>query len=155
MMLVSQLARPLLAWLALATVTAAESESGSTASVTVSDSASTATSTAGAATHTIKVGHKSDPHQFSPTDITANAGDLVIFEFYPTNHSVVKADYLSPCVPADEKGFWSGAFEDFNEENGQLVGPVSRTRFSSRTMCDARDEANMSTAATDLVSQNQ
>ncbi|KAJ5787622.1 Cupredoxin [Penicillium paradoxum] len=124
-MLASQLVRPLLAWLALATITAAQDSDLPSPTGSVSDSSSTptATSSSGPATHTIKVGHKSDPHQFSPTDIKANAGDLVVFEFYPTNHSVVKADYLSPCVPAEEGLFNSEAFEDFNQENGQIIGP--------------------------------
>jgi plastocyanin len=114
-MFASQLVRPLLAWLALTTITAAADSDSTLASTT---------SSASAATHTIKVGHKSDPHQFSPADITANVSDLIVFEFYPTNHSVVKADYLAPCVPASEGLFASGAFEDFNLENGQVIGPV-------------------------------
>lgn len=112
-MFVSQLAWPLM--LALGTMT-------------VAAEASTATSTSsstGVATHTIQVGPKSNPHQFVPTNITANVDDIVIFEFYPTNHSVVKADYLAPCVPASGNVFYSGAFVNFNENDGQLVGPVS------------------------------
>lgn len=96
--------------------------------MTVAAEASTATSTSsstGVATHTIQVGPKSNPHQFVPTNITANVDDIVIFEFYPTNHSVVKADYLAPCVPASGNVFYSGAFVNFNENDGQLVGPVS------------------------------
>ncbi|KAI2674967.1 hypothetical protein DTO027I6_2445 [Penicillium roqueforti] len=110
-MFVSQLAWPLM--LALGTMT-------------VATEASTATSTSsstGVATHTIQVGPKSNPHQFVPTNITANVDDIVIFEFYPTNHSVVKADYLAPCVPASGNVFYSGAFVNFNENDGQLVGP--------------------------------
>ena len=112
-MFVSQLAWPLM--LALGTMT-------------VAAEASTATSTSsstGVATHTIQVGPKSNPHQFVPTDITANVDDIVIFEFYPKNHSVVKADYLAPCIPASGNVFYSGAFVNFNENDGQLVGPVS------------------------------
>ena len=114
-MFVSQLAWPL-AWLALATMTVAAGSSTAT---------STTSSSTGVSTHTIQVGPKSNPHQFVPTDITAKVGDIVVFEFYPTNHSVVKADYLAPCVPASENVYYSGAFENFNEHNGQLVGPVS------------------------------
>ncbi|CAG8890488.1 unnamed protein product [Penicillium egyptiacum] len=114
-MLVSQLAWPL-AWLALATMTVAAGSSTAT---------STTSSSTGISTHTIQVGPKSNPHQFVPTDITAEVGDIVVFEFYPTNHSVVNADYLAPCVPASENVYYSGAFESFNEHNGQLVGPPS------------------------------
>ena len=112
-MFVSQLAWPLVLELAIMTV-AAESSAASTTS-----------SSTGVATHTIQVGPKSNPHQFVPTDITANVDDIVIFEFYPTNHSVVKADYLAPCVPASGNIFYSGAFVNFNENDGQLIGPVS------------------------------
>jgi hypothetical protein len=40
------------------------------------------------------------------------------FRFYPQNHSVARADYLSPCIPyeltgAGRVGFWSG-FEPIN-----------------------------------------
>ncbi|KAJ6179777.1 hypothetical protein N7519_010238 [Penicillium mononematosum] len=112
-MFVSQLAWPL-AWLALATMTVAAGSSTAT---------STTSSSTGISTHTIQVGPKSNPHQFVPTDVTAKVGDIVVFEFYPTNHSVVKADYLAPCVPASEDVYYSGAFETFNEHNGQLVGP--------------------------------
>ncbi|KAJ5248799.1 hypothetical protein N7468_000250 [Penicillium chermesinum] len=81
-----------------------------------------ATSTA-AVTHTVTVGAKISPHAFVPSNITANPGDTVLFEFYPTNHSVAKADYLAPCVPASSGEFWSGSFNDFDEDgNGQLIG---------------------------------
>ncbi|CAI7568555.1 unnamed protein product [Penicillium palitans] len=116
-MFVSRLTWPL-AWLALATMTVA---AGSSTAATVT---ATTSSSTGISTHTIQVGPKSDPHQFVPTSITANPGDIVVFEFYPTNHSVVKADYLAPCVPANGNIFYSGAFADFNEQDGQLVGPA-------------------------------
>ncbi|KAJ5171174.1 Cupredoxin [Penicillium coprophilum] len=125
-MFVSQLARPL-AWLALATVIVA-ADSSRSATATHADSSSTVTSTTssstGITTHTVKVGAKSDPHQFDPASITANVGDIVVFEFYPTNHSVVKADYDAPCQPADGEIFYSGAFADFNLQDGQMVGPA-------------------------------
>ncbi|CAI7666388.1 uncharacterized protein N7487_008145 [Penicillium crustosum] len=116
MMFVSRLTWPLV-WLALATMTVA---AGSSTAATVTTTTSSST---GISTHTIQVGPKSDPHQFVPANITASPGDIVVFEFYPTNHSVVKADYLAPCVPANGNIFYSGAFDDFNEQDGQLVGP--------------------------------
>ncbi|CAI7650889.1 unnamed protein product [Penicillium glandicola] len=144
-MFVSQLVRPL-AWLALATmILAADSSStaNSTATATTttsgagssSTSTSTTSSSTGIATHTIQVGPKSSPHQYVPPNITANVGDIVVFEFYPTNHSVVKADYLAPCVPASGEIFYSGAFETFNLEDGQLVGaaPTWSVRINDTT----------------------
>ncbi|CAG8016924.1 unnamed protein product [Penicillium salamii] len=115
-----QLVWPLLA-LVLVTIVVAQ-DSTSPVATSTNNQASSTTST-GIATHTFQVGPKSDPHQYVPTNITANVGDVVVFEFYPTNHSVVKADYLSPCVPASLPFFYSGAFDDFNLRDGQLVGP--------------------------------
>ncbi|KGO75201.1 Cupredoxin [Penicillium italicum] len=115
-MFMSQLAWPL-AWLALATITVAADSS------TAADITTTTSSLTGITTHIIQVGPKSNPHQFVPPNITANVGDVVVFDFYPTNHSVVKADYLAPCVPANGNIFYSGAFLNFNQQDGQLVGP--------------------------------
>ncbi|QQK44443.1 Cupredoxin [Penicillium digitatum] len=114
-MLVSQLAW-LLIWLAVVTMTV-------TAYSSTAETITTTSSSAAITTHTIQVGPKSNPHQFVPPNITANVGDVVVFDFYPTNHSVVKADYLAPCVPANGNIFYSGAFVNFNEQDGQLVGP--------------------------------
>ena len=100
------------------------STSATADSTTSSSSKSTST---GEATHTISVGPKSSPHAYVPHTIKANPGDTVVFEFYPTNHSVVKADYGAPCVPADEGVFYSGAFEDFDDSGP--VRPIPSTLF--------------------------
>lgn len=132
MLFARQVLQPLLVSLALATRGyAADTSSDSSATATASSfttsvSTSSRTST-GIATHTVQVGPKSSPHAYVPHSLTANPGDVVIFEFYPTNHSVVKADFGAPCVPANEGVFYSGIFNSFNENNGQLVGPVSIT----------------------------
>ncbi|PWY67241.1 hypothetical protein BO94DRAFT_479047 [Aspergillus sclerotioniger CBS 115572] len=95
----------------------------STTSTTRTSQASTTTTTSTTATHTVQVGSKEDPHQYLPHNITAAVGDVIVFEFYPRNHSVVKADYLAPCVPASGTIFYSGIFNSFNEQDGDLVGP--------------------------------
>ncbi|PYH94083.1 hypothetical protein BO71DRAFT_399131 [Aspergillus ellipticus CBS 707.79] len=100
----------------------ASTTAATSTSATTSTSTKTSTST-GKATHTIQVGVKTDPHQYEPHNLTAAVGDIIVFEFYPANHSVVKADYLAPCVPANEGLFYSGPFNSFNENNGQLIGP--------------------------------
>ncbi|GFF51331.1 hypothetical protein IFM58399_09042 [Aspergillus lentulus] len=83
----------------------------------------TPASTAPHATHTIKVGPKENPHQYLPHNITAAVNDVIVFEFYPRNHSVVKADFMAPCVPAAGEIFYSGQFNTFNENSdGQLEG---------------------------------
>ena len=49
-------------------------------------------------------------------DVTqAEAGDTILFQFYPTNHSVIRAEYGYPCIPyedtgVDKVGFFSGFF---------------------------------------------
>ncbi|OJD33730.1 extracellular serine-rich protein [Diplodia corticola] len=77
-----------------------------------------------AATHTVSVG--ANGHNFTPNTTYADPGDIVVFDFYPTNHSVIRGEYsnntslcgpagCNPCVPwelyhADEdyQGFFSG-----------------------------------------------
>lgn len=98
---------------------------GTSTSNTTSSSASKTTST-GKATHTVQVGPKTSPHAYVPHSVTANIGDVIVFEFYPTNHSVVKADFDAPCVPATDGLFYSGIFNDFNDNGGDLIGPVSQ-----------------------------
>lgn len=83
------------------------------------------TSSSASATHTVKVGPRENPHQYVPHNVSANVGDVILFEFYPTNHSVVKADYMARCIPAEGEIFYSGQFNDFHQENGQIVGEVS------------------------------
>jgi plastocyanin len=49
----------------------------------------TTSSTIAASTWTVNVG-KLD-HKFDPEVVTANIGDTILFQFYPRNHSVVRA----------------------------------------------------------------
>lgn len=67
----------------------------------------------GGTTHIITVGRAA--HAFSPSSLKAAVGDVIKFEFYPTNHSVVRAEYDAPCIPREkmfpkETGFFSGFF---------------------------------------------
>lgn len=78
-----------------------------------------------AQTHKVLVS-KGD-HVFDPDTIDANIGDVVEFEFYPKNHSVVRADYLTPCVPYEKMGprrtgFFSG-FYPVDEITDNVCGP--------------------------------
>ncbi|KAB2571878.1 hypothetical protein DBV05_g9449 [Lasiodiplodia theobromae] len=52
---------------------------------------------------------------FVPENITAQVGDVVKFEFWPTNNSVARSDFGYPCIPYEltgtsraESSFWSG-----------------------------------------------
>ncbi|KAK8140241.1 hypothetical protein PG984_000307 [Apiospora sp. TS-2023a] len=70
-----------------------------------------ATQTAAApAIHTISVGAAG--FSFRPDSVTANVGDIVRFNFYPTNHSVARAEFRYPCIPYEtveigRRGFYS------------------------------------------------
>lgn len=62
-------------------------------------------------THTIQVGLLD--HKMRPETIDAGIGDTVEFDFYPLNHSVVRAEYGFPCIPyemtgSNKTGFFSG-----------------------------------------------
>ncbi|KAI1639553.1 hypothetical protein F4809DRAFT_638578 [Biscogniauxia mediterranea] len=64
-----------------------------------------------ATTHTVSVGK--DGPRFSPDTVEANPGDVVQFDFCPTNHSVARAGFSYPCIPYEfapvgGEGFWSG-----------------------------------------------
>lgn len=71
------------------------------------------TSTSANATHTITVGQGG--YEFRPNMTFAKTGDYLQFWFYPSNHSVVRAEYLFPCIPFEDtgrtkKGFFSGFY---------------------------------------------
>ncbi|OAG03953.1 uncharacterized protein CC84DRAFT_1149715, partial [Paraphaeosphaeria sporulosa] len=62
-------------------------------------------------TYTVQVGN--GDHKFKPDVIQAEVGDIVEFDFYPVNHSVIRAEYEHPCIPYEmtgrgKVGFWSG-----------------------------------------------
>ncbi|KKA30315.1 hypothetical protein TD95_003390 [Thielaviopsis punctulata] len=62
-----------------------------------------------AAAKTITV--KLNDNSFSPNDIKASKGDVLEFQFGPSNHSVVMGAFNSvngACTPANKGGFWSG-----------------------------------------------
>lgn len=74
------------------------STANSTASAPSTSSTSIA-SGAGLVTHTIQVGGPNGSLAFYPSNIQANAGDMVQFQFHPKNHSVVQSTFDNPCVP--------------------------------------------------------
>ncbi|KAI1846685.1 hypothetical protein JX265_009012 [Neoarthrinium moseri] len=84
------------------------SEVGET--VTSAPTTSPSSTTRGPVTTTVSVGVN---HKFIPDTVSALPGDTIKFEFFPSNHSVVKAAYKYPCVPYDyiepgEPTFFSG-----------------------------------------------
>ncbi len=47
---------------------------------------------------------------FEPNLIHANQGDVIEFQFFAKNHSVVAGDFTTACRPASSGGFYSGFF---------------------------------------------
>ncbi|KAL1620471.1 MFS transporter (Seo1) [Neofusicoccum ribis] len=62
-----------------------------------SQDVSAATSTRSPATVTITVNRVEN--KFAPENVTAQVGDVVKFEFWPTNNSVARSEFAYPCVP--------------------------------------------------------
>jgi plastocyanin len=47
---------------------------------------------------------------FAPNVIYAQVGDVIEFNYWPLNHSVVAGDFSNACGPATSNGFFSGFF---------------------------------------------
>ncbi|KAI9655699.1 MAG: hypothetical protein M1829_000611 [Trizodia sp. TS-e1964] len=63
--------------------------------------------------HIVKVSNKAGDLKFEPNDLKALTGDMVQFQFYPKNHSVVQSTFDQPCQPIQNNvpsspGFFSG-----------------------------------------------
>jgi len=101
---------------------AAQSSSyaSSVASSASSSAPAASSSTSGAKVHRVNVG--SGGFSYDPNTTYADVGDIVTFVFYPTNHSVIRAEYTgsdacgaggcNPCTPYElihgDGGFHSG-----------------------------------------------
>lgn len=100
--------------------------------------AQTTTSSSSRTIHTVAVG--ANLHAFTPNTTIAAVGDIVVFDFYPTNHSVIRGEYTNasicgvagcnPCVPwemyhTDEEyqGFFSQnqLIDSFGDVSALLV----------------------------------
>ncbi|KIW90166.1 uncharacterized protein Z519_08809 [Cladophialophora bantiana CBS 173.52] len=88
--------------------------SSSTSYGAESTNSTTATNTTqGPMTHTVAVALAG--FTFAPDVTLAKVGDTILFQFYPNNHSVIRAEYGYPCVPyedtgVDKVGFFSGFY---------------------------------------------
>lgn len=79
-----------------------------------------------ASAKTIRVDVGLNGLNFSPNNIQANTGDILEFHYHAINHSVVAADFATPCQPKAEGGFFSGFFPTSSSENvssGELDRP--------------------------------
>lgn len=59
-----------------------------------------------ATTHVIGVGDGG--LVFKPDSITAAAGDMLEFQFYPADHNVIQGTFSQPCQPINSSAFYSG-----------------------------------------------
>ncbi|KAI1210433.1 Cupredoxin [Annulohypoxylon truncatum] len=67
-----------------------------TVTQTVTAAAATSAAVAAAATHTVTVGGAAGL-VYTPDSITANVGDMVIFEFMSANHTATQSTFATPC----------------------------------------------------------
>ncbi|KAJ9131292.1 hypothetical protein NKR23_g11770 [Pleurostoma richardsiae] len=72
---------------------------------------SSPSTTRASVTHTINVG--AGGFNFDPESTSAAIGDVIEWQFFPSNHSVVRADFGYPCIPYEYvdpqgSGFFSG-----------------------------------------------
>jgi len=109
-------------------ITAAPTSSAVAGTGDAKSSSTASRTTNGPETFTVTVGAPLGTFAFYPNQIVgAQKGDTVLFEFFPSNHSVVKMDPSTPCIPYDytnPKGasFYSG----FKQSNVQdLSNPPS------------------------------
>lgn len=63
----------------------------------VSAAAASGTPARSPATITITVNRVAN--KFAPENITAEVGDIIKYEFWPSNSSVARSEYLYPCIP--------------------------------------------------------
>jgi plastocyanin len=108
----SQLYPSLMAMVAFsAALVGAQVTTATASTLALSNPTSTTSASPAAKTWTISVG-KGD-HTFRPDTLQANIGDTIEFDFFPANHSVVRAEYQYSCVPYEltgkgKVGFFSG-----------------------------------------------
>lgn len=96
---------------------------GSSVSQSLSPSATTSSVQQ---THTISVGN--GDHKFNPSVTQASVGDLIEFDFFPPNHSVVRAEYKFPCIPYEDTGIDKvGFFSGFHPVDVLLSNPPKWT----------------------------
>ncbi|KAF2489414.1 hypothetical protein BU16DRAFT_421240, partial [Lophium mytilinum] len=67
-------------------------------------------------------------HKFRPDVTQANVGDIIEFDFFPPNHSVVRAEYEHPCIPYEMTGKGKvGFFSGFHPVDAILSSPPKWT----------------------------
>lgn len=87
-------------------------------STTGSTSKITTTASSAQSIQTVLVGESG--YVYDPNNITASSGDVIVFQFFYTGHSVIKSAFEKPCLPYDtvyrgQHSFFSGNFTDDNK----------------------------------------
>ncbi|KAF1990915.1 hypothetical protein K402DRAFT_389816 [Aulographum hederae CBS 113979] len=85
------------------------------------ESSPTSSAESSAQTHVVKVGEAD--HKMEPDVTLASEGDIIEFHFFPPNHSVVRAEYMHPCVPYEKFGPRAGFFSGFMPVDAVLDDP--------------------------------
>ncbi|KAH8890211.1 extracellular serine-rich protein [Thozetella sp. PMI_491] len=80
---------------------------------------STATTYLTGVTHSVVAG-RGGALVFDPENVVAEVGDIIEWHFLPKNHSVAQSSFGAPCVPQDDKAFFSG-FQPVKEGQGADV----------------------------------
>ncbi|THW57727.1 hypothetical protein D6D20_07747 [Aureobasidium pullulans] len=80
-------------------ITARDATLSASRIVALTTATSSSSSTAAASTQVVLVGYNS--HEFHPNNLTAKAGDLIVFQFVAQGHTVVQANFEQPCIPRD------------------------------------------------------
>lgn len=65
--------------------------------------------------HVVQVGQNG--LMFTPDQLTAAVGDMVQFQFWPQNHSVVQSSFDSPCMPLGSTMMMSGSMNSMMNSN--------------------------------------
>lgn len=77
---------------------------------------------------------KQGGNTFVPDVVLAEAGDTILFQFYPTNHSVIRAEYGYPCIPYEDTGVDKvGFFSGFKPVDAILTDPPTWTLLINDT----------------------
>jgi len=89
--------------------------------------AQTATSSTSPSYQTVLVGYES--HSYYPNNLTANPGDVIVFQFIAQGHTVVQSNFEEPCVPRDayhrgRSTFFSGWYNTTDVASDHVSGPV-------------------------------
>ena len=94
----------------------------------LSDITRTATATASSSpsVQTVIVGY--NVHEFHPKNLTADPGDVIVFQFIAPGHTVVQSNFEEPCVPRDayhpgRSVFYSGVHNGSDTQSDHVSLP--------------------------------